>query len=169
MFCLYWFEINIFGCSYMRVKIILRYYRYKCWQEISQIWIGNLIEFHWRLPEFFLFYLSPLGVSHLSNPNFSVSFVFQLASHFTSFEPCCLSRTPVQRAPLLWSCRLGRTRARHGGFSGHAMNAGDFMIGSCCALWDDLALIKPVTDPVSGCARRNLMAESFTQDLIDTF
>lgn len=40
---------------------------------------------------------------------------------------------------------------------------------SCCAVWDDLALIKPITDPVSGCARRNQMAEPSTQDLTDTF
>lgn len=51
------------------------------------------------------------------------------------------------------------------------MDAGDSITGyvSSCAVWDDLALINAVADPVSGCARRNQLAESFTQDLIDTF
>lgn len=70
---------------------------------------------------------------------------------------------------------MGRTCVGQGAFPRDAvdfmLDAGDFMTGlvSSCAVWDDLALIKPVTDPVSGCARRNQMPESFTQDLIGTF
>lgn len=55
---------------------------------------------------------------------------------------------------------MGRTPVGQGGFPGDAVGAGDFMTGwvSCCAVWDSLAPIKPVTDPVSGYARMSQVA-----------